>query len=369
MASGGASRGARVVGDAHASDIGPGDGAGGPALMVEPIDGTVGDLSPALRTAFREDDHAILSALYGDGAPGRAYLLVDGSLRTEVSGLFDLDVIDAPARSLFDGAAAEEQGEAGPWLVDLSIADPATPGDVGLLRDLLARHWAAGYSTLVLTDAPFDTLRGHLRRFTRLPVMDDGRPRLFRFWDPRVLGPFLRAIEDEPLRLRRLMATDAGVPIAYVLPPATDEARPPIDHATGPVAIRVRAAPDLTDRPVQPLRLRLSDFDPVARRRRSEQISRMADRIRTDFVDELAERDPEGIRDTVRAAVRHYEALGFRAHAHLHLFAAWSVFYGPGFERGDPTGELDGILEDTAPEAERFAAFRRRFEMATVEMG
>lgn len=44
------------------------------------------------------------------------------------------------------------------------------------------------------------------------------------------------------------------------------------------------------------------------------------------------------------------------------MMAAWSVFYGVGFERGDPSGELEAILRSDKAEKERFKAFRARFD-------
>ena len=313
-----------------------------------------------MHAALPDVPTALLDALYGPDAPRHAYLLVDGTLRAEVAGLFDLDVIDATARSLFSGAAEEEAGDAGPWLLDLSIPDPETPGDVSVLRDLFERHWPAGYSLLLSTDAPFDALRRHLRRFIKRTVEDDGRLLTFRFWDPRVLTPFLDAIKDDRSRARRMTFTDEGVPLAYVLPPRDEE--PDAARLAG-----IHVAPDagLADEPLRPLRLRYADFDVLARRRAAERRTRMAERLRRDFAAELADRTAEEIQAAVDEAVRRFGSFKFREHAHLHFFAAWSLFYGPTFEKGDTTGELETILRSDAPEAERFRAFRQRLETFT----
>ncbi|MBL3611021.1 DUF4123 domain-containing protein [Rhodovulum sulfidophilum] len=304
----------------------------------------------------------MLAALYGPEAPRHVYLLVDGTLRAEVAGLFDLDVIEAPARSLFQGEAEETMGEAGPWLVDMSISDPREPGDVSILQDLLARHWPAGYSILVSTDAPFEAIRRHLRRFIQLPILEDGRSLTFRFWDPRVLGPFLATITQDRSRARRMTMTDEGTSIVYMLPVSAD--------ATGGTsAVAVRIVPDKTleAEPLRPMRLRYADFDTLARSRESARRDRMTDRLRADFAPELADRPATDVRATVDAALDRFGAFGFQDHAHLHFFAAWSLFYGPDFEQDDPMGELEEILRSDAPETERFRAFRRRFETFTKQ--
>ena len=40
-----------------------------------------------------------------DGSPSRTYLIVDATLRTRATGLFDLDVLPLPVRCLFQGEA------------------------------------------------------------------------------------------------------------------------------------------------------------------------------------------------------------------------------------------------------------------------
>ena len=344
---------------------GPSLGAPGSGQVLHrvpiPATGVAGEqAASALQAALPDVPPALLDALYGPDAPRHAYLLVDGTLRAEVAGLFDLDVIDAPARSLFSGAAEEEAGEAGPWLVDLTIPDPETPGDIGLLRDLFERHWPAGYSLLVSTNAPFDALRRHLRRFIKRTVEDDGRLLTFRFWDPRVLTPFLDAIEEDGSRARRMTFTDEGVPLAYLLPPPEDA-----PDAARFAGLHVAPEARLADESLRPLRLRYADFDVLARRRAAERRARMAERLRRDFAAELADRPEEEVQSAVDEAVRRFGSFGFRAHAHLHFFAAWSLFYGPTFETSDATGELARILRSDEPEAERFRAFRQRFETFT----
>ena len=70
----------------------------------------------------------------------------------------------------------------------------------------------------------------------------------------------------------------------------------------------------------------------------------------------------KAIKAAVEHAVQRFSAYRFHKHAYLHFFAAWTVFYGPDFEKRDPTGKLEEICLSSAPEAERFKAFRDRFD-------
>lgn len=308
----------------------------------------------ALADAIPAASAGLLGALYGAGAPSRVYLLVDASLRRDVAGLFDLDSIDLPATCLFDGEAAEKLAESAPWLVDMSLADVAQPGDLSFHRQFFARHWPVGTSLLIQTDAPLRALRQHLRRFVKLRLREDGQWRFFRFWDPRVLRPFLETISDDPLRLRRMTMTDDGTPLHYVFRDQDADLRvSPVPEALAQVQI-------------MPMALSFADFDPIARSRQAERRQRIADRIQADFATELEYRPRKAIEAAVDHATRHFGGYGFRDHAHLHFFSAWTVFYGPGFESRDPTGQLEDICRSQAPEADRFRAFRKRFDSFDV---
>lgn len=309
----------------------------------------------ALRSALPDVLPTLLDLLYGTGRSDHVFMLVDATLRREVAGFFDLDSISQPVLCLFDGDVAATSGESAPWLVDLSITDTDNPGSLTFHRKFFKAHWPVGTSVLIQTDAPFETIRRHLRRFTKLPMQDDGKMPFFRFWDPRVLAPFLTAIKSDPPRLRRMLMTDDGTPIRYVI------------HKDGADLQFAPVVDGLSIVPVAPMRLHYADFDLIARERAAARRLRMADRILADFVGELEHRPRKAVLAAVDHAVSHFGAYGFRDHAHLHFFAVWTVFYGPGFETRDPTGTLQEICLSSAPELARFKAFRDRFDSFTLK--
>lgn len=321
-------------------------------LQQQPITAVSGKVAvpTALLEAVPDASPHLLAWLYGPDAPAGVYMLVDGSLWRDVAGIFDLDAIDLPAQCLFEGKAAEESGETAPWLVDMSIPESGNAGGLSFHRRFFARHYPTGTSLLIQTDASFAAMRQYLRRFTQLPVQDDGRVRFFRFWDPRVLHPFLITIADDAPRMRRMMITDAGQPLNYIIHDGE------VDICLSPDAEK------LADTPVMPMRLYFSDFDTIARARAAERRKRMADRICASFTRELEHRPRKAIEAAVDHAVRIFGGYGFKTYAYLHFFAVWTVFYGPGFETRDPAGTLQEICRSSAPEAERFKAFRDRFD-------
>lgn len=232
----------------------------------------------------------------------------------------------------------------------MSISDTQETASLPFHRRFFARHWPVETSLLVQSNASFGAVRQHLRRFIQLPVQDDGRIRFFRFWDPRVLRPFLAGIAEDGPRIRRMMMTDDGQPISYV-----------IHHGKSDICF-LPDVQQLADIPIAPMRLYFADFDPIARMRAAERRKRMVDRIYASFARELEHRPRKAIEAAVDHAAQRFGGYGFKVHAHLHFFAVWTVFYGPGFESHDPAGILQSICRSSAPEAERFKAFRDRFD-------
>lgn len=82
-------------------------------------------------------------------------------------------------KSLFEGQKADDWAEAAPYLVEL-------PPDSGLLPTLIKEGWGDHWGIYLASDAEFDLLRSHFRRFLIVDSEDLGQV-FFRFYDPRVL--------------------------------------------------------------------------------------------------------------------------------------------------------------------------------------
>jgi hypothetical protein len=83
------------------------------------------------------------------------------------------------------------------------------------LERLVRDGWGESWGVYLTSDAPFEELRKHLRRFLTVEL-EGGKAVLFRFYDPRVLSVFLptctpreRAEFFGPIR-RYLVESDAG---------------------------------------------------------------------------------------------------------------------------------------------------------------
>ena len=90
---------------------------------------------------------------------------------------------------LYRGKSAEDLAHVAPYLVKLPLTSLVIPW-------LLVDTAAAEAVVFLVSDADPDEIRQHLRRF--LMVLNPrGAENFFRFYDPRVLGPFLEASKPE----------------------------------------------------------------------------------------------------------------------------------------------------------------------------
>ena len=113
--------------------------------------------------------------------PAQLYAILDGARdprivpRIRASGV--------AARCLFDGELHPSLAAAAPYLVAL---EPDAPFSAALIAD----GWDTAWGVWLTSTASLAALHHHFRRFLR--VLDaDGRPLMFRYYDPRVLAVYL----------------------------------------------------------------------------------------------------------------------------------------------------------------------------------
>jgi hypothetical protein len=129
-----------------------------------------------------------LASLLGRHEP--LYAVLDAARDRAVLKL--LQSFGEEVQSLYDGRRGEQIADVAPHLVRV-------PAGSRLLEALLREGWGKSWGIFALCDASFAELRRHLRRF--LVVQTEDRSELyFRFYDPRVLRPFLESANDEERR-------------------------------------------------------------------------------------------------------------------------------------------------------------------------
>lgn len=94
--------------------------------------------------------------------------------------------------SLYQGPTARELASVAPYLIKV--------GEIGPAFDWLWRNaWGKSWGVWVWAFGEFNELRAHFRTLTKVHT-EDGQVLLFRFYDPRVLSPFLVTCDRDQLR-------------------------------------------------------------------------------------------------------------------------------------------------------------------------
>lgn len=120
---------------------------------------------------------------------GLTFAVLDGASIPELlEKIYDLQ---PKYECLYMGELQPDMAEVAPYLVQLEPESDFT-------KWVLTAGWGKHWGILALTGADFRTLRQHFRRF--LTVYNaDGRPLMFRYYDPRVLRVHLPQCKPDEL--------------------------------------------------------------------------------------------------------------------------------------------------------------------------
>lgn len=155
----------------------------------------------------------LFSAPEDTSAACQTFAILDAA---KVFGLREqLEAHSLEHKCLFTGDAADDLGDVAPWLVAFS-------SNQTLMRDLLTDGespnalWGKSPGIFLRSDASFEDLWRHLRRFVKLRAAD-GKWFLFRFWDPSVLKSVARdAIKADPQFALSLCWTRQGGALQWI---------------------------------------------------------------------------------------------------------------------------------------------------------
>lgn len=142
----------------------------------------IGSLLAWIRDALEEP---------AEDGPLQLYALLDGARDEQIVPKIRASGLEV--RCLLDGELHPALAAAAPYLVAL---DPGAP----FTRTLLAQGWGDAWGVFLTSVAPIDALRRHFRKFLRV-VDEDGKPLMFRYYDPRVLRIYLPTCTSEELAL------------------------------------------------------------------------------------------------------------------------------------------------------------------------
>lgn len=115
------------------------------------------------------------------------FALLDSCIDSQIS--HKAMELSPTARSLFRGVEEREYWAIAPYLFRV---------DEVLFDWILDHLWSKPWGFFLTSEADIDILRRHLRRFLIVQI-PDGRKVLFRYFDPRILRPFLKSSTQEEL--------------------------------------------------------------------------------------------------------------------------------------------------------------------------
>jgi hypothetical protein len=131
---------------------------------------------------------AVLQHLWPHGDDERTFAVLDGARDPIIQGAVQRSGL--PYRCLYTGALDPALARAAPYVVQLERDAPFT-------RDLAGR-WGDAWGIFLRAPGGLAALHRHLRRFLR--VQDErGRTLVFRYYDPRVLRPYLPTCTEAEL--------------------------------------------------------------------------------------------------------------------------------------------------------------------------
>ena len=96
-------------------------------------------------------------------------------------------------QAIFLGKLPQVLAEAAPYVVHLNLK-------TNFAKWMISRGWGDCWGIFLHTEAPVDKLTIHLRRFIMVK-QEGGKPFYFRYYDPRVMRPYLPTCNAEELEM------------------------------------------------------------------------------------------------------------------------------------------------------------------------
>lgn len=137
-------------------------------------------------------DEQVLQLLWPDrlaASGAQLYAVLDGARDRRIHRMVAASELDW--RCLYAGDLPAELREVAPYLAHMRP-------DAQVTHQTISAGWGRAWGIWLVSAAPFEQLRRHLRRFLR--VQDpQGRRLLFRYYDPVVLATFLPTCTEREL--------------------------------------------------------------------------------------------------------------------------------------------------------------------------
>ncbi len=146
----------------------------------------------------------------------RTYLIVDATLRKNITGIFDLYLTDVPVRSLVRPEMADALLEVAPYLIDITLSEEheVIPE---FHKNFFTDHWHRGTGILLRTAADMNTVWTHFHQFVRIQTEKTKEWFFFRFWDPDITPDYFDSIKHFPEKIAQWFCTSNGDHIKNII--------------------------------------------------------------------------------------------------------------------------------------------------------
>ena len=296
--------------------------------------------------------------LFAQGESGpklRTYCILDATLRKNITGVFDLDSVDVPVKCLFKGEAAKEMQESAPYLLDMTLPEEAWDNrDLvpAFHRSFFERHWGQNTGIFIRTTALMSEVWNHFRKFTKAQVEADQRWVFFRFWDPRIAGPYFRGRKSQKDSVEQWFGgrglsgpdifaeTNAGKQVIHFSPSENVDLTRNVSRGS--------------------LVLTNEDLVPFKMTQKQKTTEKTATLLRENFGSDLRHLSDDLLLREISLSVERMQGYGLSKMDNLYITSAWAAFYGHDFETKDPTGELLRICQSDLSEGDKMSALRSR---------
>lgn len=332
------------------TQVRPPDGLSKPSVAtseigeIEPLDTQFG--VDVLKTV-PEPLHDPLFGVTSDERTAGTYAILDAAAVTNLPELLETSGLDHEC--LFRGEALEEFASVAPWIVQMEDGHPLTR-NLFTRSDALWHLWDDAPGIFVRSHRSLELLASHFRKFTKLQGTD-GRWRYFRFWEPMVCQAYLSA-EDNREGLSPFFFGHEGPVLESVI----------CCPVPGPATVhRVIVPSDTLDghRANKLDRAKEQAIADAMRRRRQSEISVALRKTFPDQTSNLRGDELDALVGRVATKLGQWKIHSVR---HIHVFAAWQLFYGPDFEAKDPDRYAERLLSSEIDEEQKLVKLRKRLD-------
>lgn len=169
----------------------------------------------------RETLQALGRHLFGD-SEGSTFAVLDGA---SVPGLLSkLNDLEPDHECLYRGNLQPDMAEVAPYLVHMEPNRPFTEW-------VISQGWGKHWGIFVRSNTDLRMLRQHFRKYL-IVHSEQGKPLLFRYYDPRVLRRYLPTCTPEELGIM------FGPVTSYVLEGETPDAVVSFEFKTGSLVMK-----------------------------------------------------------------------------------------------------------------------------------